>query len=549
MFSKAIKISLAALCTSMLSIEASAQTCEPGNPQDALQYLRRLSLDLRGRLPDYSELQAVAMSGSVDPSTIDQMIASADFVHQMEMFHRDMLWTNITDQRLATVTWSLRPPATTGAYPSPAYYIASQPRQIKYRGAQVPCLDQPAQFDATGKIVTTQTTVNDPMGNPTTANQEGWVMVTPYWNPAIQVKVCAFDAQSAQMVNDPVLNKTVDCSLAANSQLCGCGPNLNWCESRADNTTLTMLQSMDKQLLMFADDIIQNNRPYTDLITAQDMYINGPIVHFLRYQYYAAGSTGIIASPRQNYNIPDLTFDQVDTWVKVMRTGNEAGLETMPAYLLKFQSDRGRANRFYNAFFGRYYQAGSLPSGNMVEQGCDNTNPDITKRCFCRDCHAGTEGVESLAAYFGRLGEASLVQLDESVYPAHDPNCAASTKPSCIRFYITQRDIVGMTDSPLQPFLGWLRPYAFADDLRTQHIQAGPAALAQYVIQNNNTFAQAISWRLWTRLMGHPPVDADQNQLTQLAQDFTNGYQIRSLIKAIVTTPQYVQASRYQAGM
>jgi hypothetical protein len=528
---------------------ARAQTCEPGSPQDALQYLRRLSLDLRGRVPDYSEFQTVAMAGSIDPSMIDQMIASPDFLHQMENFHRDMFWTNITDQRLAQVAWSLRPPATTGAYPAPAYYIASQIRQLKYRGAQVACLDQPAQFSPTGNILTTTTTVMDPMGNPTTALQEGWVMVSPYWAPATQVKVCAFDAQSAMNVLDPATNKMVNCSLNPSSALCGCGPNLNWCESRADNTTLTILSSMDKQLLMFANDIVAHDRPYTDLLTAQDMYINGPIVHFLRYQYFAAGANGIIASPRQSYNIPDLTFDQVDNWVKVTRTGNEAGVETMPAYLLKFQSDRGRANRFYNAFFGRYYQAGTLPSNGMQEQGCDNTNPDITKRCFCRDCHAGAEGVESLAAYFGRLGEASLVPLTQDANPANDPTCSASTRPSCVRFYITQRDIVGMTDSPLQPYLGWLRTYAFADDTRKAHIEAGPAALASYVIGNNNTFAQAIAWRLWTRFMGHAPVDADQNLIVQLAQDFANGYQIKALIKAIVISPQYVEASRYKAGM
>src|SRR5262249_26137822 len=74
-------LSVAAATLTIAPSSAGAQTCEPGNPQDALQYLRRLSLDLRGRLPDYTELEQVAMSNTVDPALIDQMIASPDFLH------------------------------------------------------------------------------------------------------------------------------------------------------------------------------------------------------------------------------------------------------------------------------------------------------------------------------------------------------------------------------------------------------------------------------------------------------------------------------------
>jgi uncharacterized protein DUF1585 len=525
---------------------AKAQTCQPGNPQDSLQYLRRLSLDLRGRVPDYAELEQVAMSNTVDPALIDQMIASNEFLHQVDGIHRDMFWTNITDQRLAGPTFTLRPPATSGAYPTPAYYIASATRQIKYRSAQVGCLDEAARFDpTTGAILTTATLVPAPGGGSmVTAHQEGWVMVAPYWNPQIQVKVCAFDAQSARMVTDG--GRRYDCSTSAASALCGCGPNLDWCESRTDGTSKAILDSMDQQLLRFAREVVTNDRPYTDLITAKDMDINGPIVHYLKYQYFAAGAQGILATPSQSYALPSLTFDQADTWVKVTRTGNDAGVETMPAYLLRFQSDRGRANRFYNAFFGRYYQAGMLPPGTDAQQGCDNTNPDITKRCFCKDCHAGPEGVESLAAYFGRVGEAALVPLDPSAFPANDPSCATGRGVNCLRFYITSRDIAGMTDSPLEPYVGWLRAYAFADDARKRHIEDGPPALARVVI-DQNLFAPAITKRLWSRFMGHDPTDADQSTLDRLAQGFANGYRLKDLVKAIVETPQYIEGTRFKA--
>src|SRR5688572_15563860 len=79
---------------------AEAQVCEPDSKQEALSYLRRLSLDLLGRLPTYDELASVATNGAVDPSMIDAMLASEDAVVQLRAYHRDLLWANISNQRL-----------------------------------------------------------------------------------------------------------------------------------------------------------------------------------------------------------------------------------------------------------------------------------------------------------------------------------------------------------------------------------------------------------------------------------------------------------------
>src|SRR5262249_17002908 len=153
---------------------ATAQTCEAGTPQDELQYLRRLSLDLRGRVPSFDELTNVVNTGAVDPALVDQMIASPDFVARMRGIHRDLLWTNIPGQRLAGNTWGLRAPS--GRYPAPAYYMGANGRSSRYRGAQTFCLDEPARFDSvTGEILTTP----DPMDS--SIQREGWVEVHPYW--------------------------------------------------------------------------------------------------------------------------------------------------------------------------------------------------------------------------------------------------------------------------------------------------------------------------------------------------------------------------------
>src|SRR5262249_5760653 len=138
---------------------------------------------------------------------------------------------------------------------------------------------------------------------------------------------------------------------------CGCGPNLRWCEAGDSGTRLAILQAMDEQLLRFTDDVVKNDRPYTDILLAKDMEVNGPISHYLRYQTQTGGGDSILSSPIQNYTVPEIDFTDDMNWVKVDRGQRHAGLLTMAGYLLKFQSDRGRANRFYNAFLCQHFES------------------------------------------------------------------------------------------------------------------------------------------------------------------------------------------------
>ncbi len=507
-----------------------AQVCQESDVQANLQYLRRLSLDLRGRLPSLDELNAVVASGNVEPAAIDQMLASEDLVQQMRDYHRDLLWTNVTDRQLVRNIWLLRGPGARGG--TGPYYMAANARTNLYRGAQVPCLDEPASFDPdTGAILTT------PDATDPTIQREGWVEVAPYWAPDTTVHVCAFDAQTAATAPDGQ-GRPVDCSLQINAKGCGCGPNLRWCQSLGDNTSRTILTSMNEQLLRFTDAVVREDRPYSDVILAKDMEIDGPIAFWLQNQSQTAGNL-LYAGPDQNYPVPDLAFDD-PSWHGVERGTRHAGVLSMPGYLVKFQSNRGRANRFYNAFLCQYFQ-----SQNPLPPATDpcHLEPDLTQRCGCKDCHTT---LEPAAGHWGRWAEAGLLPLEPAGYPKYDPTCAGvngRNGPAICQFYFTPRDV---TNPELeQPFVGMLKPYVFASPETEANIDAGPEKIAHEAI-DSGAFASCTVRKMWTRFMARDPSLEEESLITALAGDFATDYSLKRLIRSIVTRPEYVSAGLYQ---
>ncbi|MEL7372747.1 MAG: DUF1549 domain-containing protein, partial [Myxococcota bacterium] len=319
------------------STVAYAQVCEDtGELQQSLQYLRRLSFDLLGRAPTMNELEAVVATGRVDESQIDAMLASEDFLHQTRRYHLDLLWSNIDNLPLSINSFRLIRDRRG------IYYLQSAQRRNMYRGQPVPCLDEPARFDSDGNILTT------PDPDDARIRREGWVEVQPYWDSTTQIRVCAFDAQqSAQVLGRN--GAPVDCTRSANERGCGCGPNLRFCQSAPDRTNQRITQAFAEQLLGYASTIVENDRPYSDLVLGKDMPINGPIAFYLRNQT-GGGGNNLIAVSNQNHPVPDLPFDADEDWQTVQRGARHAGVLTMPAFLLKFASNRGRANRFYEAF-------------------------------------------------------------------------------------------------------------------------------------------------------------------------------------------------------
>jgi hypothetical protein len=68
-------------------------------PVSAGQYLRQLSLDLRGRPASLKEMDEAGKSERLDAQVIDGMLSSEEFLSQVELWHADLIWPNITRYR------------------------------------------------------------------------------------------------------------------------------------------------------------------------------------------------------------------------------------------------------------------------------------------------------------------------------------------------------------------------------------------------------------------------------------------------------------------
>jgi hypothetical protein len=480
---------------------------------DRHRYLRSLSLELSGELPTmerYAQLDALE---DVPDAWVDDLLASEGFVKRFVKAQRALLWNNITFVRVLQNRSRLRRLA--------GVYLTNSNRSVMYRGENVSCRDEPLEV-VDGVIETT------PDGD---ALREGRRSdVVPYWDPSAPVKVCGFDAQEA------LFSPTgTDCSTpeGAFDPGCGCGPNMNWCGTRAtrDAVKESFGEAMDKTL----EHLIREGSPYTELFTTRVAYVNGPLVHYWKHWVSISGGVQNEPVPLDVSVLPDLPFTARDTWVQIELPESHAGLLTRPAYLLRFQTNRGRASQFYTQFLCKPFQppSGALP---VADEAALN-QPDLQLRAGCKYCHAI---LEPTAAYWGRWPQAGAGFLEESGYPATDPECfqcattGASCPDYCKRFYHT------VSTSPAdEAYLGMLQSYLF---LRTEHkvnVQQGPRLLAMKAIATNELPACTVETTA-ARLLGRPLSDDEVALQQEWIRAFaTSGFSYRALVKSIVTHSIY----------
>ena len=513
----ALVLSLLMLALSF-PLPVEAQVCEPASPQINLQYLRRLRIDLTGKLPTVEEAMQVVKHGEVPESLIDKMLNSDDFVSEMRRMHKDLLWANLSVLPFGR-TWQLN---SGNGSSSPLY---SRDRGERYRGVRsAGCLNEPALIKD-GVIQTKCKEVED-RGVKRRLCQEGWVMVKPYWSPDTRVKVCAFDAQKLHILK--LQNgKTYDCSRGNGNKACGCGPELRWCQSVHHKTRETITQSLLQQYLNFTTHTIKSNRPYTAILTAREMKLNGPITFFLKHQTYTLDNGMYRADP--GLQLPNLSFLQKDQWVPIQRNSLHAGLMTLPVYLIKFASNRSRANRFFNAFLCKEFQSppGGLPPG---QDTCHN-EPNLMKRCGCKYCH---QTLEPAASYWGRWKENGAVMLSIKQYPAFRPNCAKHENRNnslCRSNYLT-RNIYGH-----ERYRGYLKAYLFATPQMKVNIESGPIGLARSAI-SDGSFASCTVKNIWKWFVGRSSIN--QSRIEDYGKMFqSQKYNLKALMKVIVTSDAY----------
>ena len=485
---------------------------------DGTKWLRAVSLDLRGDLPTMEEYRSVRDETVSVEAMVDNFVEGPGFAERVGRHHRQLLWNNVSNVTVLPAPTSLGRDNYGGGSYSP-YFVRN--RATAYRGLAIPCLDEPAVIND-GVIETTM--------NADGTRQEGYVWVSPYWAPTTSIKVCAYDAQERE-----VTGSGFECAAGSDVQ-CGCGTNLKWCRLGPINQEIT--SSLTESLDRLIADILASDRPYTDLFTADEMWINGRLAHFFRHQVRKSAPARLSPSPVPTAVLPsesDLAYTDADTWVKVPLESDHAGILTHPAFLLRFQTRRARANQMYNSFLCQPFQppAEGLPPATDVEQ----LNPDLQRRAGCKYCHAL---LEPAAAFWGRWAENGGGFLNPASFPPTRDDCltCATTNVGCStecnRYYQTS------ALSPAEvPFLGMLGAYTFLDEAHVEHVEAGPSMLALRHVADNR-LPECIAEKSAEWLFGRVIAPTDRSMVQELAVDFVaSGFSYKELVKAIVTSDVY----------
>ncbi len=489
--------------------------CPPDTIEtDDYTYLRTLSLDLRGTIPTLEEYAQVESAGEVEESLIDDWLHGEEFVQQTVRSFREIFWPNIQNFALTNFRTAFRRQGG-----SLLYWRSGT--AATYRNAVIPCRDVEANTD-TAEIET----VSDGEGG----QQEGYVWVHPYWeeDPNVKIKVCEFDAQAA-------LVSPTGTQCGTNSGLadagCGCGPDLRWCRYGSEHQAINngFALALEKRIAA----VIRDGLPYTDLFEDRRMWINGPMSHYLRYQIHVPRIQRMYPRAIPEGDIPVLPFYAKDQWVEIELPDYHAGVLTDPMFLLRFQTNRARATRFYSGFRCQPFEA---PEDGIALDA--DLNPDLQQRAGCEYCHGQ---LEPAASYWGRWGEIGAGYLNPVDFPKVRDDCelcaltGQSCSDECRRYYL-----INALSPEEQPHLGKLLSYVFRDAGHEKNVEYGPKLLVKTALVDQNILPRCVATRSVERLLGRTLGVQDVDWIESLAVEFAlSGYSYRELVKRIVMNPVY----------
>ncbi|HIA02379.1 MAG TPA: hypothetical protein EYN06_04660 [Myxococcales bacterium] len=512
------------LMSCVSNIAMAQGSCEDIVEVDRFRHLRQLSLDFFERVPTVDELNQLHSRSSVSDEQISTMVNSEEFSHFIRRYHKELLWPQVNIEDFVGPGISLLLPASffTGVANEERLFIVFV--GIYERGGIVPCLNEPAEFDQDGQPILKL--------QPDGTLREGYVMVKPYWAPGTEIKVCALEARLKAVANN---GESCDSAGGMTTGTCGCGIGLRHCMGIV--AAQTVQYSLQEQLLRMVEGPIAEGRSYFDILTEAVEQLNGPLVHFYRFQVQMAVDPIIQFPPVPVYKLPtDISYTD-QSWKAYPRSKEHSGVLTSLSYLLRFQTPRARANRFYDAFFCSPFQAPdvALPSPS---DACSQ-EPDLRLRCGCSMCHAQ---LEPAAAYWARFSDAGSMYLDPAYFPVFSQKCAdCANNPMvpcdfiCDRFYLTQ---IGHPDEA--SWIGTLRSFEFRDENEIAKATGGPALLVEESIQDGRLPKCTVN-KLFERLIRRPmKPDELKNLRPQLIAQFEeSGFDFRALVRAIVMTEAY----------
>jgi hypothetical protein len=282
--------------------------------------------------------------------------------------------------------------------------------------------------------------------------------------------------------------------------------------------------------------IIEQDLPYTELFTSTKAFVNGPIVHYWKSFARFPGGVRNTPVPVQLESLPDLETWQrgEDDWIEIDLPKGHAGILTSPAWLLRFQTNRGRASQFYSQFLCSSFKAeGTLPTADPAIQA----EPDLQEKAGCNICHAV---LEPSAAYWGRWTEAGAGYLDPLNYPPLDAECytCATTgltcSADCSRYYK-----VKAYHPKEEAYLGMLRWYVFQHEDNEKNVEEGPELMALLEVARNR-LPDCAARTAVRRFLGRDVLAEEEDWIDELVVTFAGtGFSYRELVKAVIMSPIY----------
>lgn len=522
---------------------AEPEACAPTERLEPFRFLRQLSLDLRGRIPTEAEYERVRRDGDVTASLVAEMVESDEAIRYLRGFHRERVWGSLDEVDVVSNRRQLSPRRLR----SGTVWTVGQQARLYRGGDRVGCVDfEHDRFDAdghalplvegyTGGPLPGRLSAVPPPDNAASCRAaspcrlDGWVRVHPYWAPESEVRVCAFDAQTAERGlarDDRACTADV-----VDDPGCGCGRGLRFCAANGDGGSHNQVRAaLVEEPLRIFEDVVRNRRSYFDALRTKTTQMDGRVAF-----YYRNLSTSVVQGSQLGV-IPDLDWSE-RTWRPVERGPEHAGILTTQLYLTRFANPRARANRFYQAFLCEPFE--SPPEGLPPATDPCSSDPNLMTRCGCADCHAR---LEPAAAFFGRwqMGP-SYGHMSTMTFPDFDMRCATcvgrACNGRCNTYYVTEANTSHHDERAL---LGQLRVAAWLSPEQRMAIAVGPRGLLERpgaIERMSACVARTVAERLLHRDLH---VDELAEWVPRLSADFAaSGHDFLTLLEAVVTDPRY----------
>ncbi len=340
---------------------------------------------------------------------------------------------------------------------------------------------------------------------------------------------------------------------------CGCGVGLEKCMPAAGNGTepnaFTLpsgaMMGIDKptsiekttagawhrqwwsqEAVRYVETIAREDRDFRQILTGKWTTVNGPLTQFYKYhapanccgnayQFGLAHPEGLVDATK----LPALAPYDVAEWKMVADRGPQAsGILTMPVFLSKYGTRRGRAHVIYNVFQCRQFVAEEVKLEPSNE-------PDLSKRAGCATCHAK---LEPMSAYFTRVLESDWTFLPKELFPADNATCRNADP----------KKISGQCRNYYDPaFVTTTNAFLRGAHAAPANADAGPAGLGKEITESPE-FARCVVSNVTSSFLGRQLGTEDGPMMTKLEEKFVEGgFKLRTLIRLLVKERAYASAN------